>query len=240
MIEMKHVEKSYPGSRMRLVINELQFRKGEITAIVGANGSGKTTLLKAIMGIGNAQYPFGHILVDGKPNVQQYEKLSFITEEGSYLPHMTPAEYSAFLADFFLKFDHNRYGRLLEYFELDADQRIKTMSTGQKSKLEICAGFSKQADYIIMDEPFNGKDMFTRRDFLKLMIANMRDEESIIMTTHIVDEIENVIDRAIILHQGSVKADITVDELREQGITLAEKMSVITGYKPNRINKFID
>ena len=240
MIELKYVEKRYPGSRMRLNINELSFQKGEIVAIVGANGSGKTTLLKTIMGIGGAKYPYGHILIDGKPPEQQYHKLSFITEEGSYLPHMTPEQYALFLSDFYPAFNHARFANLLEYFELAPDQVIKTMSTGQRSKLEICAGFSKNAEYIIMDEPFNGKDMFTRRDFLKLMIASLKEEETILLTTHIVDEIENVIDRAIILHQGLVKADITMDELREQGISLADKMADITGYKPNRINKFID
>jgi len=240
MIELKYVEKQYPGSNKVLFINELVIRTGEVTAVVGANGSGKTTLLKAIMGIGEVSNPYGHILIDGKSVQEQYEQMAFITEEGSFLPKMTPLQYAGFLADYFPRFDRERYLKLLEFFELDADARIKTMSTGQKSKLEICAGFSKGAKYILMDEPFNGKDMFTRQDFLKLMIASMKDEETLVITTHIIDEIENVIDRAIVLHEGRVKADVTIDELREAGQCLPELMAQTAGYKPNAYKKFIE
>lgn len=240
MIELKYVEKSYPGSNINLYITELTIRSGEVTAILGANGSGKTTLLKTIMGLGETKYSHGHILIDGKPVHEQYERMAFITEEGSYLPQMTAQQYAQFLADFFPRFDIERYTKLLEFFELDPDVRIKTMSTGQKSKLEICAGFSKGAKYILMDEPFNGKDMFTRQDFLKLMISSLRDDETLIITTHIIDEIENVIDRAIILHEGRVKADVTIDELREEGLSLPEVMAKTAGYKPNLYKKFID
>jgi len=240
MIELKYVEKSNAQSRLILYINELAFRPGEVTAILGANGSGKTTLLKTMMGLGETKYSHGHILIDGKPVQEQYEQMAFITEEGSFLPQMTPLQYGAFLADFFPRFDRDRYRKLLDYFELDPDTRIKTMSTGQKSKLEICAGFSKGAKYMLMDEPFNGKDMFTRRDFLKLMIASMKDEEAIIVTTHIIDEIENVIDRAVILHNGRVKADVMIDELREEGRSLTELMAEKAEYKPNEYKKFID
>ncbi len=240
MIELKFVEKRHPGSRITLAIKELSIAEGEITAIVGANGSGKTTLLKTIMGLGNPRSPYGYIHIDEKPVTEQYDKLAFITEEGSYLPHLTPKQYASFLRDFFPRFDLDYFNKLLEYFKLDEDQKMKTMSTGQKSKLEICAGFAKRAKYTIMDEPFNGKDMFTRRDFLKLMVSSMKEDEAIIMTTHIVDEIENVVDRAIVLHEGSIKADVLIDELREEGKTLPQLMAEVSGYKPSQIQTFLE
>ncbi|MFD2117377.1 ATP-binding cassette domain-containing protein [Paenibacillus yanchengensis] len=239
MIELKFVAKLYPNNGLKLNINELIIPKGEIVAIVGANGAGKTTLLKAMMGLGNPSYNYGHILVDGKPVEKQYEKLAFITEEGSYFPSFTPKQYAQFLADFFPKFDYRHFTKLLAYFKLDENQKIKTMSTGEKSKLEISAGFAKRAEYTIMDEPFNGKDMFTRRDFLKLMVSQMREDDSIIMTTHIIDEIENVIDRAIILHKGLIKADVTMDELREEGRSLVELMATVSKYKPADVQQFL-
>lgn len=233
MIELKFLEKA------ALNIKDLTLRPGEVTALVGANGSGKTTLLKMIMGLSEIG-SYGDVLIDGKPVQKQYELLSFITEEGSYFPYMTAEQYGLFLADYYPKFNRARYEQLLEYFDLYPSYRIKTMSTGQKSKLEICAGFSKGAKYILMDEPFNGKDMFTRRDFLKLMISSMKEDEAIIVTTHMIDEIENVVDRAIVLHNGRVKADVMIDELREEGRTLPELMAEKARYNPKTTMKLED
>lgn len=233
MIELQFLE------RAGLLVNELTLRPGEVTAIVGANGSGKTTLLKMIMGLTEIG-TYGSVLVDGKPVQEQYEQLSFITEEGSYMPYMTAEQYGLFLADYYPKFNRAKYEQLLDFFDLYPSYRIKTMSTGQKSKLEICAGFSKGAKYILMDEPFNGKDMFTRRDFLKLMISSMKEDEAIIITTHMIDEIENVVDRAIVLHNGRIKADVLIDELREAGQTLPELMAEKAGYNPKTTLKLED
>ncbi|MEK4251346.1 ABC transporter ATP-binding protein [Paenibacillus sp. FSL W7-1287] len=233
MIELKFLE------RAALKIQDITLRAGEVTAIVGANGSGKTSLLKMIMGLSEIG-SYGQVLIDGKPVQQQYELLSFITEEGSYIPYMTVEQYGAFLADYFPKFNRARYVQLLHYFDLYPSDRIKIMSTGQKAKLEICAGFSKGAKYILMDEPFNGKDMFTRRDFLKLMISSMKEDEAIIVTTHMIDEIENVIDRAIVMHNGRIKADVMIDELREEGLTLPQLMAEKARYNPKEHSKLID
>jgi ABC-2 type transport system ATP-binding protein len=231
MIELKLVEKTYHGSNNVLFIEQLTISPGEVTAVLGANGSGKTTLLKMIMGLGEKTMPYGYVRIDGKPVLEQYHKLAFITEEGSFPPHMTAMQYGVFLQDFFPNFDMSRYEQLLQHFELDYTVRMKTMSTGQKSKLEICAGFAKGAKYMLMDEPFNGKDMFTRRDFMQLMVSSLKDDEAIIITSHIIDELENLIDRAIILHNGRIRADVMMDELREQGRSLPELMAEKAGYK---------
>lgn len=232
MIELKLIEKKFRQTNNVLFVEQLQLRPGEVTAILGANGSGKTSLLKMIMGLGENSLPLGGVFVDGKPVQEQYEKLSFITHEGSYIPYMTARQYGQFLADFFVRFNAGRYEQLLDFFELERDTPIKSMSTGQKSKLEICAGFSKGAKYIIMDEPFNGKDMFTRRDFLRLMVDSMQEDEAIIVASHIVDELENVIDRAIILNNGRIRADMMLDELREAGGSLPQLMAEKAGYDP--------
>lgn len=240
MIELKLIEKKYRESSNVLFIEHLQIRAGEVTAVLGANGSGKTTLLKMMMGLGEDSMPYGIALVDGKPVQEQYEKLAFITEEGSYFPRMTAAQYGVFLGDYFPRFNRARYEQLLDFFELKHDVRIKTMSTGQRSKLEICAGFAKGAKYILMDEPFNGKDMFTRRDFLKLMVSSLKDDEAIIITSHLIDELENVIDRAIILHNGRIRADVMIDELREQDGSLPQLMAEKAGYNPDKYKDLLN
>lgn len=238
MIELKYVEKRYPGSSEYLYVDSLTINKGEIVGILGGNGSGKTTLLKAIMGIVEIQN--GTITVEGRPVTEQYDNIALITEEGSFLPDLTPVQYAEFLAGFFPRFNRKHFDKLISFYELEPQQKIKTFSKGQKLKLEICAGFAKDAKYMLMDEPFQGKDMFTRKDFLKLMVSNLKGDETILLTTHLIEEIEHVIDRAIIVHKGRIKADFYIDEMREQGKSISDVMSEVIGYKENKYKEALD
>lgn len=232
MIVLKDVKKYYGTIATGLSKINLEISSGEIVGILGENGSGKTTMLKAIMGL--TELTEGQILIEGKLPIEMYNDMAYITEEGSFFPDMTPHEYGEFLSVYFKKFDIARYKKLLKFFDLDDYKKIKTFSNGQKSKLEISAGFAKRAKYILMDEPFLGKDMLTRRDFLKLMISSLKEDETILISTHQLNEIENFIDRAIILRYGLIKADFYIDELKEQGCSLSEVMMDITGYDENR------
>lgn len=222
MIELKYVHHRYPASNALLYVKNVTIRTGEVVGILGENGSGKTTLLKAVMGIGGIQT--GEVRIDGKPPTEQYARMAFVTEEGSFLPNLTPKKYGELLADYFPRFDQALYVKLLLDHGLPTDRRIRTFSKGQKISLELCAGLAKRADYLIMDEPFVGKDIFARRDSLKRMIAGLTGEETVLVSTHLIDEIENVIDRAIILHKGLVRADIYVDDMRDRGFRLEDVM----------------
>lgn len=238
MIELKYMEKRYPSSSEYLYVDSLTINKGEIVGILGANGSGKTTLLKAIMGMGEIQN--GSITIEGRPVKEQYDNVAFITEEGSFLPDLTPNQYADFLAGFFHKFDRKHYDKLINFYGLNPDKKIKTFSKGQKLMLEISAGFSKSASYILMDEPFQGKDIFTRKDFLKLMVSHLKNDQTVLLTTHLIEEIEHVIDRAIILHKGRIKADFYIDDMREQGKSISDVMSEVSGYKGNRYKEVLE
>lgn len=210
---------------------------GQIVGLFGENGAGKTTLLKCIMEILKTKR--GSISIDGKRPSQQYERLSYITEQGSFFPYLTPKKYGRFLQDFFPTFDWAYFERLIDFFELD-DKAIGKMSKGQKAKVEIAAGMAKRTPYIIMDEPFTGKDMFTRQDFLKTIAGSLTGEETIIICTHELEEAVNFIDRAVILHNHKVGADILMDDLRAKGRTLPELMKEVTGYKEDRYKKLLD
>jgi ABC-2 type transport system ATP-binding protein len=237
MIELRGVKKYYGRNSTGLMKESVVINTGEVVGILGENGSGKTTLLKAIMGL--CELTEGEILIDGKPVHRMYDRLAFITEEGSFFPDMKPLEYGEFLSEFVPGFDMERYRKLLNFFDLDITKKIKSFSHGQKSKLEVSAGFSRGAEYILMDEPFSGNDVFTRRDFLKLMVSSLKDRETIIIATHLIDEIENFIDRAIILRYGRIKADFQIDEMRGQGKDLRAVMMGITGYEEDNYKKFI-
>lgn len=238
MLELKYVEKTFGDARPILHVSDLTIPSGEIVGVLGENGSGKTTLLKAIMGLGEVQHR--DILLNGRPVEEQYEQLAYITEEGSFIPKLTPVQYAEFLSDFYRQFDLAYYHKLLKFYELEPDKRIRTFSRGQKSKLEISAGMAKGAKYILMDEPFLGKDMFTRRDFLKLMIGNLKGDETILIVTHHLDEIETVIDRALIMSRGRIEADLYMDDLREQGKELAAIMAEKAGYRPDRYKSVLE
>ncbi|NLM11949.1 MAG: ABC transporter ATP-binding protein [Clostridiaceae bacterium] len=232
MIEVIEVRKYYGSSATGLEKESLTINKGEIVGIIGENGSGKTTLLKAIMGL--CELNEGKVLIEGKPVEEMYGKMAYITCEGSYFPSMKPLEYGEFLLNTVPGFDMERYIKLLKYFELDVKQKIKNLSHGQKAKLEISAGFCKRAEYILMDEPFIGKDMFTRRDFLKLMISYLKDNETILIATHLVDEIENFVDRVVILRYGRIKADLLMDDIKENNRDLKSVLMEITGYREDK------
>jgi ABC-2 type transport system ATP-binding protein len=238
MIELKNVTKYYGTQGLGLYKASVKINTGEIVGILGENGSGKTTLLKTIMGLG--ELIEGNVLIEGKSPSKMYDKMAFISEEGSYFPNMTPYEYGIFLSDFIKTFDIKRYNNLLKFFEIEPYKKIRTFSRGQKSKLEISAGFSKGAKYILMDEPFLGKDMFTRQDFLKLMVSSLKGDETILISTHLIGEIENFIDRAIILRFGRIVSDFYIDDMRNEGRTLASVMMEITGYEKDKYTKIFE
>lgn len=212
------------------ILKDLSFRveKGEIIGVLGANGVGKSTLLKLLCGILTPRS--GEIMLDGVPVAQKGGEIAFISEAGSFLKELTPQQYGAFLQDFFPDFDAAYYEKLLDFFKLE-NKPIKRMSKGQKAKAEVAAGMAKRTKLIVMDEPFIGKDMFTRQDFMQALAGSLTGEETIFITTHEIDEIENFIDRAWILQDGGIAADVTMDALRSEGKSLSGLMKEITGYR---------
>ena len=147
MIEVKDLKKTWRrrGKPVGLLGASFTVPDGQIVGVLGDNGAGKTTLLRTMAGLLPAQG--GAALFDGRPAASQYERLSFITGEGSYYPAMTVGEYGAFLADLHPAFDPARYAAFLQFFSLAESDRIGHLSTGQKARVELAAGFAKRADY---------------------------------------------------------------------------------------------
>lgn len=239
MIQLKDVTKYYGTIGLGLLDVNLEIAPGQIVGILGENGAGKSSLLKCIMGLTDLYR--GSILIDGKSPDLVYDQMAFITEEGSYFPYLTPIEYGKFLNTFFSNFDKHRYYKLLNFFELNSSKKIKTFSKGQRAKLEVCAGFSKGAKYILMDEPFLGKDLLTRRDFLKLLVNELQEDETILIATHLLDDIEHILDRAIILKNGRLKANLLLDDIHSQNKSLTDIMVEVLNYDAtSRITTFLE
>ena len=212
------------------ILEDISFtaEKGEIIGILGANGVGKTTLLKLLAGLLTPRS--GNVQINDKSAVASCGDIAFISEAGSYLKDLTPLKYGQFLADFYADFDMEYYQRLLTFFQLE-NKPIKKMSKGQKAKAEVAAGMAKKTKYIIMDEPFIGKDMFTRQDFMQALAGSLTGEETIFITTHEIDEIENFIDRALVLKDNKIAADVMMDDLRQEGKSLTGLLKEVSGYQ---------
>lgn len=238
MIELINANKIYGRIATGLFNESFNIPSGQIVGILGENGAGKSTLLRVIAGL--TTLDSGSVTIDSRHPFQMAEKIAFITEEGSYFPFMTILEYAEFLKQFYPLFNMDKYMNLLSFFGMyySRNKKIKHLSRGEKAKIELCAGFSKGASYLLMDEPFLGEDVFSRRDFLKLIISTLKEDETIILTTHLIDEVENILDRAIIMSLGKVVADVYVDKLKEEGSSLLELMMGTFSYSEDKYFNF--
>ncbi|WP_416325739.1 ABC transporter ATP-binding protein [[Eubacterium] hominis] len=219
MLELKKVTKAYISDKGIFDVT-IQFHEGEITGILGRNGSGKTTLLKSILDL--IQIDAGEILLDGSHVYDRYQDVAFISEEGSFMPNMTALEYGRFLKDYYKHFDFHDYQALLEQFEISKEGKIKDFSKGQKMKTEIAAGFSMHAKLIVLDEPFNGLDVYAKEDTIKLLIQQLHEDTVILISTHNIEEIETIADRCIVMEKGKIRKDVKMDQLHEVGMDLKD------------------
>ena len=226
MLILENVKKLYSNNR-GLRSTSIQFREGEITGILGRNGSGKTTLLKAILNL--LPLDEGWITLHNKPVEEQFEQIAFITEDGSFFPYMSAKEYGEFLTLYYPSFSKKRYFELLDQFEVSIFDTIKSLSKGQQLKVEISAGFAMNAKLIILDEPFTTLDIYAKEDTVRLLIEQVKEDVIILISTHNIEEIEAVIDRCVVLDDGMIKEDITMDELNESGKDLR---ALLDPYRP--------
>lgn len=239
MLEIKNICKSYrenPLQQVQTLKNvSLQLAQGEIVGLFGENGAGKTTLLKAILGY----LPFqGEILLDGRRiDKGNIARLSFATCEHSFFPNLSPGQHADFYRMHFGSFRSERFHALMEFFSLPMDKRLKAYSTGQKNQFEVILSLCQGADYILMDEPFAGNDVFNREDFYKVLLGILEPSETILLSTHLIQEVEHFIGRAVLLHQGTILGDTTVLALEEQGMSLMDYVRETYQYQGNRVSR---
>lgn len=238
MIEINNVNKMYRGKIGTIpALNNvsLQIPQGEIIGLFGENGAGKTTLLKCILGYISCA---GEILLDGEPiTYKNIERISFATCEHSFFPGLTAEEHRQFYREHFKKFREKRFQGLMEFFELPFNRKLKHFSTGQKNQFEVILALSQGADYILMDEPFSGNDVFNREDFYKVLLGILEPEETILLSTHLLEEVEHFIGRAVLIRKGELVADISMMDLEEDGKSLMDFVKEMYHYKADRVMK---
>ncbi len=223
MLELKNVYFSY-GEGYVLNGISAQIERGHIVGILGLNGAGKTTLINCIAGI--LKPVEGQITLDGVSGEKIRDNIAYVSSDGCSVFNFTPREFGEYLADFYPKFKMKRYENLIDYFDLP-DAPISTFSKGQKGKTELAAGCSKGVDYILMDEPFIDKDIFTRKDFIKILAGSLKENETIILCTHFVEETQNLMDRVLVINEGKIAMDIDMGKLEEDGGNIEDEMQRI-------------
>ena len=237
MIEFKNVSKKYKD-KVALSNCSLQIPKGQIIGLFGANGAGKTTFMKCMMGYLNFD---GEITLDGEIiDGSNISKLSFATGDHSFFPTITANDHKWFYKMQFPLFNEKRYEALMEFFELPTNKKISEFSLGQQNQFEVVLAINQGAEYIIMDEPFAGNDVFNREDFYEVLISVVDKDETVIISTHLIEEIADYIDRAILIRKSEIIDDLSVKEIEESGKTLVEIVKERYDYRADRINRAID
>lgn len=234
MIELHEVSKFY-AMKKALDDVSLNLPQGEIVGLFGENGAGKTTLLKCILGLLRHG---GSVTLDGEPITHRnVARLSFATCEHSFFPGLTAGDHRAFYEMHFPKFRAKRFKALMEFFELPEHKAVRHFSTGQKNQFEVMLALSQGADYILMDEPFAGNDVFNREDFYKVLLGILEPTETVLLSTHLLEEVQNFIGRAVLIRQGRIVGDTTMDALEEGGKDLLTYVKETYHYRPDRVSK---
>jgi ABC-2 type transport system ATP-binding protein len=213
MIEVTSVSKHYGRKR---VLQDVSFtaEKGSITCLIGMNGSGKSTILKAIMGL--VPIHGGQILINGQPvNKQTYEKIAFVPDTLTMPSYMKISEAMLFMKDFYACWNEQRAGELLTFFQLNPNDRISALSKGTAAKVNMLLGLAMDVDYLLMDEPFSGIDLFTRELIASVFTSQLIEDRGVLLTTHEIQEFEHLIDKAVLLDEGVVRKQFHTEEYRE-------------------------
>lgn len=232
MLEIKNVSKKY-GSKQALKDVNLALPRGEIVGLFGENGAGKTTLMKSILGLISCQ---GIITLDGQPITRRnITRLSFGTSEHSFFPMLNARDHKIFYEEHFPAFSEKRFQVLMDFFGLPRTRRTGSFSTGQKNQFEVVLALSQGADYILLDEPFAGNDVFNREDFYKVLLGILEPSETVLLSTHLIEEVSDFIGRAVLLHQGQIAGDISLSELEESGRSLMDVIRETYRYRSDRV-----
>ena len=237
MIEIKELQKTFGGKYALDGVN-LTLPQGEIVGLFGENGAGKTTLMKCVLGFLRCH---GTITLDGEPITRRnIHRLSFATCEHSFFPTLTPRGHRDFYQFHFPRWREKRFQALMEFFELPMGKALRQFSAGQKNQFEVILALSQGADYILMDEPFAGNDVFNREDFYKVLLGILEPTETVLLSTHLLEEVERFVGRAVLLRKGKIVGDVSMLELEERGGDLMGYVKETYRYQTDRVSRALE
>lgn len=202
MLELRNVTKKYLR-RTALDDVSLAIESGKTCLLLGPNGSGKTTMMKMIVGL--CRPTSGEITFDGMPiGAATKAHIAYMPTENYFYNYMTIKDIGRYYADFFMDFDPREFERQLVAMELDSADRIRQLSSGMAAKLRLALTLSRDAQLMMFDEPLNGVDILTRTQTIEAILNGRKDGRTMLISTHLVDELEDVVDTTVFLKKGKL------------------------------------
>ncbi len=212
LVEFHNVDKNY-GAKEALSDINLKIERGHIYGLLGPNGSGKTTLIKLINDL--LTPTSGEVLINGlKPGVESKKIISYLPERTYLNMNLRVEEVIAYFKDFYTDFDEDKAHKLLDKLKIDSKTKLKTLSKGTKEKVQLILVMSRKADLYILDEPIGGVDPASRDYILNTILENFNEGSSMIICTHLIADIERILDDVIFINDGKIVLNESAEEIR--------------------------
>ena len=214
VLECKELTKRYGAAQALNHVN-LQIEPGRIVGLLGPNGSGKTTLIKLANGLLTPDS--GEILIDGAaPGRETHAVVSYLPERTAIPTWMSAGQLMDFYEDFYRDFRRQAAEEMLHHLDIQPKQRIKQMSKGTREKVQLIMVMSRSAKLYLLDEPIGGVDPATRDYILSTIISNYNPDASVVISTHLISDVEKVLDEVVFIDKGHLVLQSTVDQIREE------------------------
>ena len=214
LLQCKNITKNYGDKEILKNIN-LTISSSKIICLLGKNGTGKTTLIKLINGL--LTPTTGEILVNGKPlGIESKLSISYLPERTYLDKSMTVNDTVKYFTEFYQNFNPEKAYKLLKDLNLDCNQKLQKMSKGMQEKVQLVLVMSREADLYILDEPLGGVDPATRDYILDTILSNFKDGSSVLISTHLISDIERILDEVIFIDSGKIILQEDADTLRNK------------------------
>lgn len=219
LLTCNQLTKKY-GQKAVLSSLNLTLESGHIIGLLGPNGSGKTTFIKLINGL--LTPTSGEILIQGmKPGVETKKIVSYLPDKNYLSDWMTTKDLIRFFSDFYSDFKDQKAYDMLQSLNLDPKQKLKTMSKGTKEKVQLVLVMSREAKLYCLDEPIGGVDPATRDYILNTIINNYKEDASVLISTHLISDVESILDHVIFIKNGELTLSSSVDDIRaKEGMSI--------------------
>ena len=228
MLESREITKKF-GGKTAVDHISLRLEPGKIYAMLGPNGSGKTTWMK--MAAGLVKPNSGEMLYKGEPvGVESRREIAYMSTEPYFYSWMTAKDVGKYYEDFFEDFSMERYHQLLRSMELTEDLKTKALSSGMMAKLKIAVTMARKAKVILLDEPLNGIDLMARDQIMRAVVSSAAPDVTLMLSSHLVDELERVVDSAIFIKDSHLIEVCDVEQLRiRDGKSIVDRYREIYG-----------
>ena len=213
-IEINNLTKNF-GDLKALDDVTVSLEQGQIVGLLGPNGSGKTTLIKILNGL--LQPTSGSVTINGSaPGVETKKVVAYLPDRNALPDYMTASQLMDIYEDFFEDFDRMKAEAMVDDLGINRKQTMKKMSKGTKEKLQLCLVMARQAEVYLLDEPIGGVDPATRDYILRTIISNYNENAVVLISTHLIADVESVLDDVVFIKDGRVVLHKAADEIREE------------------------